>query len=245
MTREQELDAEVAQLRAVVAAQARALEEHACRERDRDALRVEQEREAERKKALRRERNARHRAKLRGDASETPVRRTGDVSETSHPSPPLDGPPLSSPNPISPLPFIPSPPSASQENAPAFPAAAESKAEFRLTSPKAPRKGRGPSAAEEAYAALQADREVSCLRERVAFVQEHWPSARINRDLAWLAKEKGSEAWTLFGEAWMLYLSEPEPASLNVPYSLGWFLKGRAQWEGKVLKERQQAWGAA
>lgn len=123
--------------------------------------------------------------------------------------------------------------SASQESAVAAQAS-----DFELTSPSASKPPRKPSAAERLYAAMQQLRRERCVEVGETFVIEHWPSARINRDLGPLAKADDATK-ALFEAAWGLYLADDGERVREPAWSLSWFMSSgvRARYETRAARE--------
>jgi len=108
---------------------------------------------------------------------------------------------------------------------------------LELVSPAGGKKPREPSKAERLYSNLQGSRCERCAEAGVTFVDDGWKPARMNRDLGALAKlEKDCPEAKLLNAAWAEYLADETRAGMDVPWSLGYFLASRAQWEGRALK---------
>lgn len=138
-------------------------------------------------------------------------------------------------------------PAASQGSAVAAPAggeelpdvtqhAEEVRPPLVLTQPGKPeRKPREPSAAERLYAGLEDARRERCERERLDFIPEGWPPARVNKQLGPLAKATGAEAERL-NDAFAEFLADPRGVEFDPPWSLGMFLVRRSQYESKAVR---------
>lgn len=233
------LEAELAEARRVISDQARALAEHAVREAQETAKRESRAR-------INRQNYERRKAVKAAQTSDS------DASQTLNAHPPSPSPPpsfsLSPPSTPSPsilYPFSPaSPPSASASAVPDDPPGATDHAEavserppLELVSPTGGKTPREPSKAERLYAVLQSTRAERCAAAGAVFVDDGWKPARINRDLGPLARvAEGSHDARLLNAAWEEYLADDARAGMDVPWSLGYFLASRAQWEGRALK---------
>lgn len=228
-----QLEAALALERAKVHELAAALAVSVQRAAEAEASRARREESEAHAKALRRERNRRHRD-AKKSSHETLMRRSGDVSETSHsPSPPLDGSPLSSkpslPSPLS----SPQPLSASQ----GMPSASPS--DFALTSP-ASKKQRRPSAAEALFNTLSAHRKQRCDEVGEPFVEENWPHARRNRDLKPVL-ERDEAGKARFEAAWGLYLADDGQRARTPAWSLSWFMQSGVLAKYETMAAREEA----
>lgn len=108
---------------------------------------------------------------------------------------------------------------------------------FELTSP-ASKKQRQPSAAERLFDTLQATRKQRCDEVGEAFVEEHWPHARRNRDLKpVLEAEEGARA--RFEAAWGIYLADDGQRARRPAWSLAFFMSSgvRADYETRAARE--------
>lgn len=118
---------------------------------------------------------------------------------------------------------------------------------FALEAQEAGPKPKKPSAAEALYARLESSRETRCAEAGVPFVPQRWDVPRINKTLGPVAKTpKGAsvnpegltEEQERFVGAWDAYLADPEGASREPAWSLGWFMAGgvRSRYEARALR---------
>lgn len=234
-----ELEAEVAILRKAVSDQAAALAAHAEREKSEHARK-------EGRSRINRENYARRRAKMFSDADQTSD--SDQIQTLNPPSPPLDGPPPL-PAPISPSPL-------SSPHPPIAPAPADAVSEavktfqsddFALEAQDSGPKPKKPSAGERLYLAFEASRQEHCAANGLPFVEQRWDAVKINTVLGKVAKvpkgalvnaEGRTEEQVRLEAAWKEYLSDPDGATREPAWSIGWFMSGgvRSRYESRALR---------
>lgn len=100
------------------------------------------------------------------------------------------------------------------------------------------RKSRTPSAAENLYATLEADREKRCREAGEPYVSERLAAARQNVLFGPVVKGTDEEQGR-FAAAWEAYLADPRKGEARVPWSIALFMHGgvRAEYETRALRE--------
>lgn len=119
--------------------------------------------------------------------------------------------------------------------------------DFALEAQDSGPKPKKPSAGERLYLAFEASRQEHCAANGLPFVEQRWDAVKINTVLGKVAKvpkgalvnaEGRTEEQVRLEAAWKEYLSDPDGATREPAWSIGWFMSGgvRSRYEFRALR---------